>query len=179
MTSPRTLVAGIGNVFLGDDGFGVEVVRRLSERAAQHNVSIVDFGIRGIDLTYTLLDGGYDRVILVDATPRGRAAGTLYVIEPDLPPREDGQPRALEAHSLAPAEVLSMVLTMGGKLPVIRVVGCEPAQIPDDDDVDVGLSPPVAAAVAPAVALIEELIRCSMEGGPGNVVNLAEEDIRA
>src|SRR5688500_6947559 len=101
MTSSRTLIAGIGNVFLGDDGFGVEVVRRLSARPARDDVSVVDFGIRGVDLAYALLDG-YDRVILVDATLRGRAPGTLYVIEPDLAGLGGSGPRSLEAHGLVP-----------------------------------------------------------------------------
>lgn len=156
--SSRTLVAGIGNVFLGDDGFGVEVVRRLSERSARSDVTIVDFGIRGVDLTYALLDG-YDRVILVDATPRGRAPGTLYVIEPDLTRVGGAEPTRLEAHGLVPTQALAMAQAMGGRLRHVRVVGCEPARVPAGDDVEVGLSPPVAAAVEPAVALLEELLK--------------------
>ena len=155
--SPRTLVAGIGNIFLGDDGFGVEVVRRLNERPALDGVSIVDFGVRGVDLTYALLDG-YDRVILVDAAPRGRAPGTLYVLEPDLAKLGEFAPASLEAHSLVPTQVLSMAQAMGATFRVLRVVGCEPAQLPVGDDVQVGLSPPVAAAVEGALALIDELL---------------------
>lgn len=157
MTTSRTLVAGIGNVFLGDDGFGVEVVRRLAERPARDNVRIVDFGIRGVDLTYALLDG-YERVILVDAAPRGGTPGTLYVIEPDLSGHSGALPQSLEAHGLVPSQVLSVAQAMGGRLPFVRVVGCEPARVPGDDDIEVALSPPVAAAVEPAVALIEELL---------------------
>jgi hydrogenase maturation protease len=156
-TSSRTLVAGIGNVFLGDDGFGVEVVRRLSEHPSRTNVSIVDFGIRGVDLTYALLDG-YDRVILVDAAPHGRAPGTLYVIEPDLSGQSGPLPQGLETHGLVPVQALAMAQAMGGRLSFVRVVGCEPAHVPAGDDIAVGLSPPVAAAVEPAVSLIEELL---------------------
>ena len=155
--SSRTLVAGIGNIFMGDDGFGVEVVRRLSERPARGDVSIVDFGIRGVDLTYALLDG-YERVILVDAAARGGAPGTLYVIEPDFSSLDKPSPIGLEAHGVVPARALSMAQAMGGRFPFVRVVGCEPAQVPAEDDIEVGLSPPVAAAVEPAVALIEELL---------------------
>jgi hydrogenase maturation protease len=157
VTTARTLVAGIGNVFLGDDGFGVEVARRLAERPAKPDVHVCDFGIRGVDLTYALLDG-FERVILVDAAPRGGAPGTLYVIEPDLALLGRGEPVGLEAHRLDPARALAMARSMGAALRYVRVVGCEPARIPDGDDVDVGLSREVAAAVDEAVALIEELL---------------------
>src|ERR1700723_2432639 len=81
--SASVLVAGIGNIFLGDDGFGVEVVRGLTTRSMPEGVTVKDFGIRGFDLAYALLDP-WDTVILVDALPRGEAAGTLFVLEPDL-----------------------------------------------------------------------------------------------
>jgi hydrogenase maturation protease len=156
----HTLVAGIGNVFLGDDGFGVEVVRRLSERPPRDDVTVVDFGIRGIDLTYALLDG-YQRVILVDAARRGGAPGTLYLIEPDLSELSRSGPTSLEAHGLIPTQALSIAQAMAGRLPFVRVVGCEPAQVPTDDQIEVGLSPPVAAAIEPAVALIEKLLEAA------------------
>lgn len=159
-TSPRTLVAGIGNIFLGDDGFGVEVVRRLAERPPRTNVHVVDFGIRGIDLAYTLLDG-YDRLILVDAAPRGGLPGTLYVLDPDLSQLDQGEAGGVAGHGLVPTKVLSMVQAMGGALPFVRVVGCEPGQVPDGQDIDVGLSPAVAAAVDGAVALVEELLEAA------------------
>lgn len=157
MTSPATLVAGIGNIFLGDDGFGVEVVRRLTERPARQDVRVVDFGIRGVDLAYALLEG-YDRVILVDAVARGGAPGTLYVLEPELPELGDAAPTSTEAHGLVPTQALSMAQAMGARLPFLRVVGCEPGQLGADDDIQVGLSPPVAAAVPGAVGLIVELL---------------------
>ena len=155
--SARTLIAGIGNVFLGDDGFGVEVVRRLFARPPREDVRIVDFGIRGLDLSYALLDG-YERVILVDAAPRGGAPGTLYVMEPDLSQLEQSAPRTLEAHDLVPSRALAMAQTMGANLRFVRIVGCEPAHIPGGDDIDVGLSPCVTAAIEPALALIEGLL---------------------
>jgi hydrogenase maturation protease len=158
MLTARTLVAGIGNIFLGDDGFGVEVVRRLSERPPREHVDVVDFGIRGIDLAYALLDG-YASVILVDAAPRGHRPGTLYVLEPDLGEgsRGPGLP-SLEAHALVPHQALSMARALGGALGHVRVVACEPAALPAGEDVLVGLSPPVAAAVDGALLLIDELL---------------------
>jgi hydrogenase maturation protease len=150
-----TLVGGIGNIFLGDDGFGVEVVRRLADRSRRADVHIADFGIRSMDLAYALADG-YDHVILVDAMPRGRAPGTLYVVEPS----RDAAPPSLAAHELGPAHVLAMAAAFATHpLGRIRVVGCEPATIPPDGDVFVGLSESVAAAVDRAVDLVEELLQ--------------------
>lgn len=155
----KTLVAGIGNVFLGDDGFGVEVARRLAE-APPAGAHVVDFGIRGIDLSYALLDG-YERVILVDAMPRGGSAGTLYVLEPELSAPDMPVAAGMEAHSLAPANVLSLVQRLGARLPFVRVVGCEPGYIPEEGDVHMGLSEPVASAVDGAVAIVRELLEVS------------------
>src|ERR1700704_4403857 len=104
------LVAGIGNIFLGDDAFGCEVTRRLVERTWPDRVRIVDFGIRRFDLAYALLDG-YDVTILVDATPRGGEPGTVYTIEPDLDHLDavDGQGMMVETHGMNPLKVLRMV----------------------------------------------------------------------
>jgi hydrogenase maturation protease len=112
---PRVLVAGIGNIFLGDDAFGVEVVRRLSAHELPQNVRVTDFGIRGYDLAYALLDG-YDTTILIDACPRGEPAGTLYVIEPDVSEvsSPEDQQSAVEAHSMNPLNVLRLATSMGG-----------------------------------------------------------------
>jgi hydrogenase maturation protease len=153
-----TLVGGIGNVFLGDDGFGVEVVRRLAERPRRADVHIADFGIRSLDLAYAMMDD-YDDVILVDAMPRGSSPGTLYVLEPS-PPGAAGQPGGgLAAHGFVPTEVLALVAQLGGTTASrVRIVGCEPAAIPADGDIHVGLSEPVTAAVERAVALVEELV---------------------
>ena len=148
----RILVAGVGNVFLGDDGFGVEVSRRLAGRRLPDGVRVVDFGIRGLDLTYALLEG-WDAAILVDAAPRGGQPGTLYVLEPQLDPNA---PAAIEPHAMDPVKVLALVREMGGTPPVMRVVACEPAEA---GEFEMGLSPAVKAAVDPAVALVEELAR--------------------
>jgi len=159
MTARRTLVAGIGNVFLGDDGFGVEVVRRLAERPRRADVHVVDFGIRGLDLAWALAE--HDRAILVDAAPRGAPPGTLYVIEPDLAAIAAAAERTVEAHGVVPERALAMAAALGGRLRFARIVGCEPGVLPEGDDVIVALSAPVAAAVDAAVALVEELIEAS------------------
>jgi hydrogenase maturation protease len=146
--SRRVLIACAGNIFLGDDGFGVEVARRLAGRALPEGAVVRDFGIRGFDLACALLDG-YDVTILVDACPRGAPPGTLYLIEPG--PVDDA-PALLEMHAMDPVSVLRTVRAMGGEPGRMLVVGCEPADLESE-----GLSDPVAAAVDGAVALIENL----------------------
>ena len=130
MTGPRILIACIGNIFMGDDGFGVEVARALATRKLPDEVRLVDFGIRGFDLTYALLDG-YDVTIFVDATSRGEAPGTLYTIEPDLDELEDLDPQEMmvEPHGMNPMKVLAMVKSMGGEFKRILLVGREPATL--------------------------------------------------
>jgi hydrogenase maturation protease len=159
--APRILIAGIGNIFLGDDAFGVEVVQRLTERTWPEHIQVVDFGIRGFDLTMALLED-LDLVILVDAASRGGAPGTLYVIEPE-PNAKDESPSGeviLDPHSLDPVKVLRLANTMGGRPGRVLVVGCEPEILGSDEDWDVtpGLSEPVQQAVGEAVILIESLI---------------------
>jgi hydrogenase maturation protease len=159
MTRPRILVAGVGNIFLGDDGFGVEVAQRLARRALPEEVRVVDFGIRGLDLTYALLDG-YEAVILVDAAPRGDQPGTLYVLDVTgsaSPEGTDAVP-VIEAHSMDPAKVLRLAAAMGGRVERLLLVGCKPATAVEPNDVQVGLSDPVRAAVDEAVVLIESLV---------------------
>jgi hydrogenase maturation protease len=158
MMQPSILVAGIGNIFLGDDAFGCEVVKRLCERAWPDNVRIVDFGIRGFDLAYALLDG-YDVTIFVDATPRGQEPGTVYTIEPEVDEIEsiDGQGAMVETHDMNPMKVLSMVKSMGGQFKKILLVGCEPATFGPEEG-QMGLSAPVAAAVEHAVTVVESLV---------------------
>ncbi|MEU5123475.1 hydrogenase maturation protease [Streptomyces asoensis] len=161
-TGPRTLVAGIGNVFLGDDGFGVETARRLAGRRLPGHVEVVDIGVRGVHLAYQLLDG-YDTLVLVDATARGEAPGTLYVIEHqegdgDRDGPAPGAP-VLDGHRMTPDTVLALLGTLcagtGGEPPRrVLVVGCEPASVEER----MGLSAPVADAVPRAVRLIEELL---------------------
>jgi len=149
------LVAGVGNIFLGDDGFGVEVARRLSAEPLPENVHVADYGIRGVHLAYQLLDG-YDTLILVDAVSRGEPPGTVFVIEPDLGLGTplNGVPPAMNAHDLDPASVLGLVRHLGGRIDRVLVVGCEPQQT----DERIGLSEPVQRAVGEAARLVRELL---------------------
>jgi hydrogenase maturation protease len=163
MTKPRVLVACIGNIFLGDDGFGCEVARRLLDRSWPDNVKVVDFGIRGFDLTYALLDGP-DVTIFVDATPRGNEPGTLYTIEPELDEIENIETGGIvDAHSMNPVKVLSMVKSMGGQFKKILLVGCEPGTLGPEEG-QMGLSEPVAAAVIEAVKVVESLVEKVCDG---------------
>jgi hydrogenase maturation protease len=156
VTPPRVLIAGIGNIFLGDDAFGVEVVRRLLRRSWPEEVRVVDFGIRGFDLAYAILDGPA-LTILVDATLRGGPPGTLYVIEPD-PDAADGAGGAdIDSHAMDPVRVLQLVRMFGGRPERMLVVGCEPATFGPEGEGQMGLSPPVAAALDGAVRLVENL----------------------
>jgi hydrogenase maturation protease len=154
MSVPRILIAGVGHLFMGDDAFGCHVARRLAERPLPEGVRVVDFGIRGLDLAYAILDG-FDTVILVDASPRGHPPGTLFVIEPRA-----GRPHGptLDAHGMDPARVLETVAALGGRVGRVLVVGCEPAPRHPDADWEMSLSEPVRAAVDEAVLLIESLI---------------------
>jgi len=156
--TPTILIAGIGNIFLGDDAFGVEVVQRLAARKLPERVKAVDFGIRGFDLAYALLDGS-DVTILVDACPRGGEPGSLYVIEPDLNSLDapDAQQASVDAHSMNPMNVIRLAKSMGGELKRILLVGCEPATLGPEEG-QMGLSEPVSAAVDQAVTLIENLL---------------------
>jgi hydrogenase maturation protease len=158
MTTPRILVAGIGNIFLGDDAFGSEVARRLQQRQLPEEVRVVDFGIRGFDLVYALLEN-YEVTILVDATPRGEPAGTLYTIEPDLTELDELAPESqvLDTHAMNPMKVLAMVKSMGGDFRKVLLVGCEPAPL-ESEDGHMGLSEPVALAVEEAVRTVESLV---------------------
>jgi hydrogenase maturation protease len=157
---PSILVAGIGNIFLGDDAFGVEVVRRLARRDLPEEVRVVDFGIRGLDLTYALLDG-YEAIILVDAVQRGEPPGTLYVLEPA---RDEAAPVPLEGHNMDPMKVLRLAEVMGGHVERLLLVGCEPTPISDEEDMREDLSAPVRASVDGAVRLIESLIARLLQG---------------
>jgi hydrogenase maturation protease len=148
------LVAGIGNVFLGDDGFGVEVVRRLGGRPLPPGVRVADFGIRGLHLAYDLLDGGYERVILVDATPRGGEPGTVYVIEPDPSELGAGGSGMADAHAMNPQAVFALLRSLGGTPGNVLVVGCEPQSLEEE----MGLSPVVDAAVDEAVDVVVGLL---------------------
>jgi len=142
-------------VFLGDDGFGVAVARRLAERPLPPGVLVADFGIRGLDLAYALQDD-WDVAMLVDAVPRGGAPGTLYVVEPEV----DGSAAGLDAHGMNPVAVLALARRLGRLPGRILIVGCEPLSLggAPEDDVRVELTAPVDAAVAEAVTLVETLL---------------------
>lgn len=156
----RVLVACVGNVFLGDDGFGVAVAERLRGRRYPAGVEVEDFGIRGLDLAYTLLDG-YDTVVLVDATPRGGPPGTLYLIEPEAPVSAGDSSAAPEAHSMDPVKVLAFARALGAPPARVLLVGCEPSRpilSGDGDEMRMELSEPVRAALDEAVAMIDRLV---------------------
>ncbi len=152
----RILVAGVGNIFFGDDAFGCEVAQQLAQRPLPDGVRVIDFGIRSYDLAYAIMDG-YDATILVDASPQGSAPGTVYLIEPDLKMLDDLPDEAVNAHSMNPVRVLQLVRSLGGKPGWLRVVGCEPAVL-DSEDGAMGLSETVQAAVITAIEMIESLI---------------------
>jgi hydrogenase maturation protease len=162
------LVAGIGNIFLGDDGFGVEVVRRMSSLPLPEGVRVIDFGIRGFDLAYALQDG-YETTILVDACPHGQRPGTVSVIEPDLKTLEDpvASAAALDAHTMNPMNVLRIARAMNVELRNIVVVGGEPESLGGDEG-RMGLSAAVNCAVDEAVKLVESLIHKILEKSASN-----------
>jgi hydrogenase maturation protease len=157
--APSILVAGIGNVLLADDGFGVEAARLLAQRELPGGVKVADFGIRGMDLAYELQED-YDVVVLLDAVARGEPPGTLFVIEHDPDSEADGTD-ALDPHGMDPLRVLALARVLGAVPPRVLVVGCEPAVIvpPEDERLVMELSPPVRAAARRAVELVETLIR--------------------
>jgi hydrogenase maturation protease len=152
----KVLIACVGNIFLGDDGFGVEVARSLSKRQLPEGVSVKDYGIRGFDLAYALLDP-WDLVIMVDALSRGEAAGTLYVIEPELkgPASAD---TALNPHGMDPVRVLSLAASMGTISAQVLVVGCEPHDFGDELEGRMGLSSPIEGVVEAASDMILDLV---------------------
>jgi hydrogenase maturation protease len=149
---PRVLVAGIGNVFRTDDGFGCDVVRRLAAEACPDGVRVTDYGIRGLHLAYDLLDP-WDALVLVDALPDRGDVGSVAVI--GVGPDDVGQGRQVDAHGMDPATVLASLSALGGSLPPRTVVvGCQVADTGDG----MGLTPAVAAAVDEAVRVVRELV---------------------
>lgn len=167
------LVAGVGNIFKGDDAFGVEVVRLLSRRQLPEGVRVVDFGIRGIDLTYALLDP-WTAAILIDAAQRGEAPGTVSVIEPQLPAGEaPGHDLMLAPHELDPDRVLRLVAALGGGCKRVIVVACEPLTLGGAEGV-IGLSAPVGAALEAAATIIRELIRELIEAADSDAGTIVE-----
>lgn len=151
----KILVAGIGNIFFGDDGFGVAVVNRLKQRPLGSHVDVVDFGIRGMDLAYALM-GNYGLAILVDALPRGGPTGSVYLLEPDLSsmqPNTDGP----DAHTMDPLRVLQLVQAMQGLSCKVLIVGCEPGRLDSGGESGTELSAQVAAGIDEAITIIESI----------------------
>jgi hydrogenase maturation protease len=177
--SRRILIACIGNIFLGDDGFGVEVAQRLLARQTRQypeGVQVIDFGIRGMELAYTLLED-YDTLVLVDAVPRGGSPGTVYLIEPDLSGLSfqqgvDAGRVALDSHSMDPVKVLAFAHTLGARSMRTLLVGCEPAATSASEgyeEMQMGLSEPVQAAVDEAIKMIDALVeRLLLTGMPAS-----------
>ena len=157
--SGRTLVAGVGNVFLRDDAFGVEVVRLLARRPVPEGVEIRDFGIRGVHLAYDLLNG-CDLFVLVDAAQRGEPPGTVSVIEVEVPEPDPDTGPVIDAHSLTPDGIFALLGTLGGRPGRSLLVACEPADV----SAGIGLSEPVEAALPHAVRTVEEILAGVMTG---------------
>ncbi len=162
--TPTILVAGIGNIFLGDDAFGVEVARSLSRRTLPPEVQVKDFGIRGFDLAYALLDPWYT-VILVDALPRGQPPGTLFVMEPNLAGlgSSTSPDMAFNAHGMDPVRVLNLAASIGSITAEVFIVGCEPHDFGDELEGRMGLSGPIQAVVEDASNMVERLITRILE----------------
>lgn len=155
------LVACIGNIFQGDDAFGCEVANVLARRTQGDDVRVVDFGIRGLDLTYALLDAP-ELTILVDAVSRGGQPGTLYIIEPDLEDLDSPDKHMVDAHSMDPVQVMRTAKAMGGRLGRVLLVGCEPGDLGGEEG-RMGLTSPVSAAIQEAAAMVEFLIEKELE----------------
>ena len=162
--SARVLIAGVGNIFLSDDAFGSEVVRRLAGTDLPEGVEMVDFGIRGVHLAYQLLDG-YDVLVVVDAAQRGLPPGTVSLLDVDQaevadasPAVSDGQAPLVDAHGLEPGAILSMLGSLGGTVAKVMVLACEPESV----DEGLGLSATVEAAVPRAMELVQELMRSGL-----------------
>jgi hydrogenase maturation protease len=149
----RTLVAGVGNVFLRDDAFGVEVVRLLGEQPRDDGVQIRDFGIRGVHLAYELLDG-CDLFVLIDAAPRGAAPGTVSVVDIELPDPAALANPVIDAHSLTPDSIFGLLVSLGGRPGRSLLVACEPADV----SAGMGLTDQVTQALPHAVRAVEEIL---------------------
>jgi len=154
----QILIASIGNIFLGDDAFGCEVSRELSALTLPSKVRVRDYGIRGLDLAYALLDP-WQAVILIDALPRGETPGTLYIFEPDLAglTSPESEPPAIDAHSMDPVKVLRLAASMGDISSNIYLLGCEPEDCGGEEG-RMGLSPAVANAIPQALHMIDRLL---------------------
>jgi hydrogenase maturation protease len=162
----RMMIAGVGNIFLGDDGFGVEVARRLADAGLPDWVRVADYGISGMHLAYDLAEG-FETTILIDASARGEPPGTVFVLElsaEDRPaPAPGGAGPVLDGHGMQPDVVLGMLDMLGADTGRVLLVGCEPASI----DARIGLSAPVAAAVDEAVRIVRGLVSAADEAAAG------------
>jgi hydrogenase maturation protease len=166
------LIAGIGNIFLGDDGFGVEVLRRLDPHRLPAGIAAKDYGIRGIHLAYDLLDGQVRTVIMVDALPTGEPAGTVSLIEVDDQAVAElaAGGGTVDSHAMNPAAVLAALQALGGSVPRVLLVGCQPLTV----EPGIGLSEPVAAAVDPALALaVDTALQARQASMPENLEEVA------
>ena len=163
----RMVIAGVGNIFLGDDGFGVEVARRLADADLPDWVRVADYGISGMHLAYDLAEG-FETTILIDASPRGEPPGTVYVMELSAEHRPAPAPApgggapvpVLDGHGMQPDVVLGMLDMLGADAGRVLLVGCEPASI----EARMGLSEPAAAAVDEAVRIVHGLVRAADDG---------------
>jgi hydrogenase maturation protease len=156
------LVAGIGNIFQGDDAFGVEVVRRLSQRTLSAKVRVVDFGVRGLDLVYALQDG-YETTILIDAFAHGQAPGTVSLVKPDEEEIKAVASHFVDPHSMHPTNVLHMAKAMNIPLKRVLLIGCEPVNLGGDEGL-MGLSEQVERGVEEAVKVTEALVKRILDG---------------
>ena len=166
----RTLVAGVGNVFLKDDAFGCEVVRLLAERPVPDGVQIRDFGIRGVHLAYDLLDG-CDLFVLVDAAPRGEKPGTVTVLEVEVPEPDPTAGPVMDAHDLTPDAIFALLASLGGRPGRSLLVACEPADV----SAGMGLSEPVRQALPHAVQTVEEILASVAGDSPATTGGQPEE----
>jgi hydrogenase maturation protease len=173
MSSPTVLIAGIGNIFFGDDAFGVEVAQRLLRRSWPPSIRVQDFGIRGLDLTYALLEP-WDLIILIDAVPRDQPPGTVYVIEPEIDAASPDAGPMVDAHAMDPVKVLQAALSMGARFNRVILVGCQPTPFDADLNMQMELSPPVHAAVDEAINVIESLLHPLLADGH-QLVTVAKE----
>jgi hydrogenase maturation protease len=165
--SPRILIAGVGNVFFGDDGFGVAVARALALKELPSNVVVRDVGIRGLHLAYELIDG-WDLLVAIDAVSTGGAPGTLRLIEPDDEPSSID--RGHDAHGMDLRTVLRTARSLGASLPSVRIVGCEVKDVAER----IGLTPEVERAVPEAARMVEALVHAHA-GAPKPAVEANQE----
>jgi hydrogenase maturation protease len=160
----RILIAGIGNIFLNDDAFGIHVAQLLARRPLPPGVRVVDFGIRGLDLAYSLLED-WEALVVLDLASTGEPPGTLRIIEPpafDHP----GENIGISGHSLDLPQALRLARSMGGHTPRVLIIGCEPGPMDPDGDLATDLSPQVRAAIAPAAELAESLVNHLIHENP-------------